>query len=90
MPGKIVVPWSAAFRVMIPSRGETTRACPATAEARGRAWAVRWLKAKGFKFVGPVIVYAWMQACGLVNDHLVGCPRHAACERAGKRFRAPA
>jgi DNA-3-methyladenine glycosylase I len=34
------------------------------------------LKAKGFKFVGPVIVYAWMQATGLVNDHLTGCFRH--------------
>ncbi|MCW1954988.1 MAG: DNA-3-methyladenine glycosylase I [Roseobacter sp.] len=35
------------------------------------------LKKKGFKFCGPTIVYAWMQACGLVNDHLVGCHRHA-------------
>ena len=35
------------------------------------------LKAKGFKFVGPVIVYAWMQAVGLVNDHLTCCFRHA-------------
>jgi DNA-3-methyladenine glycosylase I len=35
------------------------------------------LKARGFKFVGPVIVYAWMQAAGLVNDHLTGCFRHA-------------
>jgi DNA-3-methyladenine glycosylase I len=35
------------------------------------------LKAKGFKFVGPVIVYAWMQAVGLVNDHLTSCFRHA-------------
>ncbi|MEX0287294.1 MAG: DNA-3-methyladenine glycosylase I [Paracoccaceae bacterium] len=35
------------------------------------------LKAAGFKFCGPTIVYAWMQACGLVNDHLTGCPRHA-------------
>jgi DNA-3-methyladenine glycosylase I len=34
------------------------------------------LKAKGFKFVGPVIVYAWMQAVGLVNDHVTGCFRH--------------
>ncbi|MCR5877424.1 DNA-3-methyladenine glycosylase I [Phenylobacterium sp. J367] len=34
------------------------------------------LKARGFKFVGPVIVYAWMQATGLVNDHLTGCFRH--------------
>jgi len=32
------------------------------------------LKKAGFKFCGPTIVYAWMQACGLVNDHLVGCP----------------
>ncbi|MEM7267748.1 MAG: DNA-3-methyladenine glycosylase I [Pseudomonadota bacterium] len=35
------------------------------------------LKAKGFKFCGPTIVYAFMQAAGLVNDHLIGCPRHA-------------
>jgi DNA-3-methyladenine glycosylase I len=33
------------------------------------------LKKKGFKFVGPVIVYAWMQAMGVVNDHSVGCFR---------------
>jgi DNA-3-methyladenine glycosylase I len=31
------------------------------------------LKRRGFKFVGPVIVYAWMQAVGIVNDHMVGC-----------------
>ena len=35
------------------------------------------LKARGFKFCGPTIVYAWMQATGMVNDHLTGCPRHA-------------
>ncbi|HHS94821.1 MAG TPA: DNA-3-methyladenine glycosylase I [Rhodobacterales bacterium] len=34
------------------------------------------LKKAGFKFCGPTIVYAWMQACGLVNDHLATCPRH--------------
>ena len=34
------------------------------------------LKKAGFKFCGPIIVYAWMQACGLINDHLVACPRH--------------
>ena len=34
------------------------------------------LKAAGFKFCGPTIVYAFMQATGLVNDHLVTCPRH--------------
>lgn len=35
------------------------------------------LKARGFSFVGPVIVYAYMQAVGMVNDHLVSCHRHA-------------
>ncbi|HLY60403.1 MAG TPA: DNA-3-methyladenine glycosylase I [Terriglobia bacterium] len=33
------------------------------------------LKKRGFKFVGPVIVYAWMQATGIVNDHVAGCFR---------------
>lgn len=33
------------------------------------------LKRRGFKFVGPVIVYAWMQAVGIVNDHVTGCFR---------------
>ena len=34
------------------------------------------LKSRGFKFCGPTIVYAWMQATGMVNDHLTSCPRH--------------
>jgi DNA-3-methyladenine glycosylase I len=34
------------------------------------------LKKRGFKFVGPVIGYAWMQAVGIVDDHVVGCNRH--------------
>ena len=37
----------------------------------------RDLKARGFRFVGPTICYAHMQATGMVNDHLVGCFRHA-------------
>jgi len=32
------------------------------------------LKSSGFTFVGPTTVYSLMQACGLVNDHLIGCP----------------
>ena len=44
-----------------------------TAEAEAMAKA---LKAKGFNFVGPVIVYAFMQAVGMVNDHLSCCFRH--------------
>lgn len=34
------------------------------------------LKKAGFKFCGPTIVYAWMEACGLFNNHLVNCHRH--------------
>ena len=36
------------------------------------------LKKRGFKFVGPVIVYAWMQAVGIVNDHSLECFRRAS------------
>jgi DNA-3-methyladenine glycosylase I len=39
------------------------------------------LKARGFGFVGPTIVYAHMQATGMVNDHLVSCFRHRPCAR---------
>src|SRR5688500_14353889 len=41
------------------------------------------LAARGFKFCGPTIVYAFMQATGMVNDHLVKCHRHAACALLG-------
>ena len=37
------------------------------------------LKQRGFKFVGPTITYAWMQAVGLVNDHALDCFRRAQC-----------
>jgi DNA-3-methyladenine glycosylase I len=39
------------------------------------------LKKRGFKFVGPVIVYAWMQAVGIVNDHSPECFRRKAVQR---------
>jgi DNA-3-methyladenine glycosylase I len=39
------------------------------------------LKKRGFKFVGSTIIYAHMQATGMVNDHLVGCFRHQACAK---------
>jgi len=42
------------------------------------------LKSRGFKFCGPTIVYAFMQATGMVNDHLTSCHRHAACARLGR------
>ncbi len=40
------------------------------------------LKSHGFNFCGPTIVYAWMEACGIVNNHLVSCP----CYRKNKIF----
>jgi DNA-3-methyladenine glycosylase I len=43
------------------------------------------LSARGFKFVGPTIVYAFMQAVGMVNDHLTTCFRHAECTKHPKR-----
>ena len=42
------------------------------------------LKKRGFKFVGPVIVYAWMQAVGIVNDHSASCFRRKAAAQAAK------
>jgi DNA-3-methyladenine glycosylase I len=41
------------------------------------------LSQAGFRFCGPTIVYAFMQATGMVNDHLVTCPRHAPVARMG-------
>lgn len=39
------------------------------------------MKKRGFRFVGPTIVYAFMQACGLVNDHIIDCHRHEAVKK---------
>ena len=49
------------------------------AEAMSKA-----LKARGFKFCGPVIVYAFMQAVGMVNDHVTPCFRHGVVKAMGK------
>jgi DNA-3-methyladenine glycosylase I len=43
------------------------------------------LSDRGFKFCGPTIVYAFMQAVGMVNDHLVSCYRHEACAKLGQK-----
>lgn len=44
------------------------------------------MKQRGFKFFGTTICYAHMQATGMVNDHLVDCPRHAACAALAERL----
>jgi len=49
----------------------------------------RDLKRKGWTFVGPTTVYAFMQAMGLVNDHLEGCAVRGPVEEARRRFRRP-
>jgi DNA-3-methyladenine glycosylase I len=54
-------------------RGEVPAETPAS-RAMSKA-----LKAEGFAFCGPTIVYAFMQATGFVNDHMAGCFRHAEC-----------
>jgi DNA-3-methyladenine glycosylase I len=48
------------------------------------------LKKQGWKFVGPTTVYAFMQAMGLVNDHVEDCVIRAKVENARKNFRRPA
>ena len=57
---------------------------PAEADALARD-----LKRRGWRFVGPTTVYAFMQAVGLVNDHLDGCEAGLASERARASFRRP-
>ena len=57
---------------------------PETKESRAMS---RALKERGFQFVGPTIVYAFMQAEGLVNDHIVSCFRHAQVKRLGAKLR---
>jgi DNA-3-methyladenine glycosylase I len=58
----------------------------ATAESRALA---KSLKGRGWRFVGPTTVYAFMQAMGLVNDHLDGCAAQATVETARARFTRP-
>jgi DNA-3-methyladenine glycosylase I len=48
------------------------------------------LKKEGFRFVGPTTIYAFMQATGMVNDHLVSCHRYDACAKLQLAFKWPA
>ena len=47
------------------------------------------LRKRGWSFVGPTTLYAFMQAMGMVNDHLEGCPARQGCEAARARFTRP-
>jgi len=64
------------------NRFRTMRQVPAeTATSRAMS---KELARRGFKFCGPTIVYAFMQAVGMVNDHLVTCHRHEAVQKLRK------
>ncbi len=71
--------WRFVGGAPIVNRWQRQDQLPATSKESDRLAAD--LKARGFKFVGSTIMYSHMQACGLVNDHLVGCYRHAECRQ---------
>ncbi|WBQ13555.1 DNA-3-methyladenine glycosylase I [Hyphomonadaceae bacterium BL14] len=78
-PGFSTFLWDFVDGVPVQNRHTAMSEVPAqtgTSQAMAKA-----LKQAGFKFCGPVIVYAFMQAVGMVNDHLVSCPRHAEVAR---------
>jgi DNA-3-methyladenine glycosylase I len=80
-PGFSAFLWDFVEGKPIVNRYETMKEVPAeTALSRVIS---KELKSRGFKFCGPTIVYAFMQATGLVNDHLTTCHRHAACAALG-------
>jgi DNA-3-methyladenine glycosylase I len=71
--------WSFTNGRVIQNNWETIAEVPA--QTRVAQEMSKALKAEGFKFVGPVIVYAFMQATGFVNDHLTCCHRHGPIKR---------
>jgi DNA-3-methyladenine glycosylase I len=65
-------------------------AAPQTASTSAASVALsKELKKRGWKFVGPTTVYAFMQAMGLINDHAEGCALRAKAEQARRRFKRP-
>lgn len=71
--------WARVGGKPLQHRPRTRRAVPARTELSDTI--SKELKTRGFNFVGSTIVYAWMQASGLVNDHLVDCFRQRAVAR---------
>ncbi len=72
----------------IRNRRRTLKQLPATTPLSDRFAAD--LKARGFKFLGSTVIYAHMQATGMVNDHVTSCFRHRAVDALTRRFRSPA
>ena len=71
--------WSFVDGVPINNRWETMNEVPATTKTSDKL--AKDLKKRGFKFVGSTIIYAHMQAVGMVNDHLTSCFRHPQIEK---------
>jgi DNA-3-methyladenine glycosylase I len=84
-PGFAALLWSFVEGKPIVNRYRTMHEVPAETPL-SRAIS-KELKARGFKFCGPTIVYAFMQAIGMVNDHLVSCYRHREIRLRGFGFR---
>lgn len=75
--------WQFVGGIPIQNNWKTIGEIPAqTTESQAMSKA---LKKRGFNFVGPTICYAFMQAVGMVNDHVIDCFRHAECAAAAKR-----
>jgi DNA-3-methyladenine glycosylase I len=75
--------WQSVNHETIVHRYRSMRDVPPT--SRESEVMSRTLRDAGFRFCGPTICYAFMQAVGMVNDHLMSCPRHEACERLARR-----
>lgn len=71
-----------------PQQNAFTHMKQVPAETEMSAKLSKSLKSKGFRFCGPTIVYAFAQAVGMVNDHMVSCPRHRECARLAKSKRS--
>lgn len=69
------------------NRNESIKEVPASTDISVRI--SKALKARGFRFVGPTTVYAFMQSVGMVNDHLISCHRHTACAELQRKFQPP-
>jgi len=71
--------WDLAGGKPIQNRGRIPAKTPLSEELS------KVLKKRGFKFVGPVVVYAWMQATGIVNDHSADCFRRGMIQKMGRQ-----
>jgi DNA-3-methyladenine glycosylase I len=81
--------WSFEPRARPKSRPLTKRALLQLASTPESTALSKALRKRGFSFVGPTTMYAFIQSVGVVNDHLAGCARQAEVERLRERFRRP-